>query len=443
MMNPRALVTTACLFLGSGACPSVVAASYKLVDLGIGEANAVNNMGHVAGTLYGTATTLETHGFFYDGTRVAVLTSTNRFKYATNPQTGEALYLDESLLTADGINDSDHISGTTRYFDHSNRLPYLKIGSSVTHPFEANDPAYVCTRAVLNNHDVVVATSYYMGETTFFFHWSYAINDDNLVGGASMEIIPGSVSGLKMAPRAALSKIGPSGLLHPSLYQPASWDVQFLEPQPAPNGDNLGDHGVDQHLSSVFAINNAGHAVGHRKMGTTHRAFFYKGAGIEDLKPLAGDDSTALGINAKDEIVGTAASALGNRHAVLWRNGTPLDLNEVIPAASGWLLTRANAINDRGDIVGTATFEGATHAFLLSAVSDDSTSAPRIHGKNYFGLTVEGTVGVACRIEYRVSLSPEEWKPLATLTLTNSSQFYLDLESAGIPQRIYRVIRLP
>ncbi len=441
-MHHRRFLTAISLLLLSGVCQSAAAASYKLVDLGIGEGNAINNLGHAVGTLY--AATTETHGFFYDGTNVSVLTSTNRYQYATNPATGEALYVDELLTTADGINDSDHISGSARYYAQPSHLPYLKIGKSVTHPYEDKDPFYDCARAVLNNHDVVVVTSSFYNGGGYLFHWSYAINDSNVVGGASAEIIPGSSAGApKLAPRAALSKIGAAGILHPSLYQPASWDVQFLEPQPVPNGDILGDRGPIQHLSSVLGINNAGHAVGHRRFGLTHRAFIYKGAGIEDLQPLAGDDSSALGINSKDEVVGTAASLLGNAHAVLWRNGIPLDLNDVIPDAGGWLLVKASAINDRGDIVGSGTLKGATHAFLLSYVATDPTPAPRLSGKNYFGITVEGTVGATYRIEYRVSVSPEQWKPLTTLTLTSSSQFYLDAESAGIPQRLYRAIQLP
>lgn len=44
------------------------------------------------------------------------------------------------------------------------------------------------------------------------------------------------------------------------------------------------------------------------------------------------------------------------------------DLNTLLPANSGWLvLTQANSINNRGQIVGTGiTSGGFTHAFVLN-----------------------------------------------------------------------------
>jgi probable HAF family extracellular repeat protein len=42
------------------------------------------------------------------------------------------------------------------------------------------------------------------------------------------------------------------------------------------------------------------------------------------------------------------------------------DLNSLIPAGSGWVLTGANAINNRGQIVGSGVLNGQTQAFLLT-----------------------------------------------------------------------------
>ena len=43
-----------------------------------------------------------------------------------------------------------------------------------------------------------------------------------------------------------------------------------------------------------------------------------------------------------------------------------LDLNNLIPANSGWLLQQATAINDQGQIVGYGTLNGQSEAFLLT-----------------------------------------------------------------------------
>jgi len=54
-----------------------------------------------------------------------------------------------------------------------------------------------------------------------------------------------------------------------------------------------------------------------------------------------------------------------------------IDLNSLIAAASGWILTEAYAINDRGEIVGSGLLNGVEQAFRLdyaggSAILDPS-----------------------------------------------------------------------
>ena len=52
--------------------------------------------------------------------------------------------------------------------------------------------------------------------------------------------------------------------------------------------------------------------------------------------------------------------------AVIYVNGKIQNLNELIPADSGWVLLEANGINDFGQIVGSGRIGGRTRAFLLS-----------------------------------------------------------------------------
>jgi hypothetical protein len=42
------------------------------------------------------------------------------------------------------------------------------------------------------------------------------------------------------------------------------------------------------------------------------------------------------------------------------------DLNNLIPAGSGWVLNHASAINKSGQIAGFGTINGANHGFLLT-----------------------------------------------------------------------------
>lgn len=53
-------------------------------------------------------------------------------------------------------------------------------------------------------------------------------------------------------------------------------------------------------------------------------------------------------------------------HAFLWREGTMVDLNDLVPEDSGWLLLMGQGINDQGQIVGSGIYQGAICAFLLT-----------------------------------------------------------------------------
>jgi PKD repeat protein len=77
--------------------------------------------------------------------------------------------------------------------------------------------------------------------------------------------------------------------------------------------------------------------------------------------------SSANDINEYNQIAGSSESVAGN-HAVIWdETGTIVDLNDMIMADTGWVLTSATAINDNGDIAGTGTLNGEAHGFLLTS----------------------------------------------------------------------------
>src|SRR5262249_29219537 len=55
-----------------------------------------------------------------------------------------------------------------------------------------------------------------------------------------------------------------------------------------------------------------------------------------------------------------------SRSAFVWQNGLITDLNTLIDSGLGWVLQIATGINDNGQITGTGTVGGQTHAFLLT-----------------------------------------------------------------------------
>lgn len=115
-----------------------------------------------------------------------------------------------------------------------------------------------------------------------------------------------------------------------------------------------------EQIVGVSATTNA--AVSH--------AFLFAGGVLTDLGTLGGSKSEALAINMRSEIVGWSDVAGGGTHAVLWRDATPIDLNGLLPSGSGWVLQKATAISDGGQIAGEGTFNGSPKAFLLTPPFD-------------------------------------------------------------------------
>ncbi len=145
--------------------------------------------------------------------------------------------------------------------------------------------------------------------------------------------------------------------------------------------------------SSANGINSIGEIIGQssaetfqRPMGT-RRGFLWKNNQLTELKGLEGGvTGVPFGINDKGDIVGienvpktdqettyfpapdfsSTGSAPSKTTAVLWRAGQAYDLNRSIPDDSGWHLNNANAVNNRGQIVGDGLHNGKKRGYLLT-----------------------------------------------------------------------------
>jgi probable HAF family extracellular repeat protein len=117
--------------------------------------------------------------------------------------------------------------------------------------------------------------------------------------------------------------------------------------------------------------------------------FVWQNGVVTDLGTFPGDNSSAaLGINDFGAIVGISGQSPTDFfeppseefncpcHAALWMNGQVVDLNTLIPGNSGWQLTIAMAINDRGQIIGEGTFNNLPRSFLLTPVPGPASGSP-------------------------------------------------------------------
>jgi probable HAF family extracellular repeat protein len=92
---------------------------------------------------------------------------------------------------------------------------------------------------------------------------------------------------------------------------------------------------------------------------------------MQNLGTLGGENCVAVGINNVGQVVG-GSWLPGNTtgHGFLWTSsGGMQDLNNLIPAGSGWVLQDARGINSAGQITGLGTISGQTHAYLLTPTS--------------------------------------------------------------------------
>ena len=122
-------------------------------------------------------------------------------------------------------------------------------------------------------------------------------------------------------------------------------------------------------MSWANAINCSGLVVGSSTLlgEAQQHAFLSTANGMLDLGTFGGTVSEAYAINKAGKVVGYArTSGDADTHAFVWTANLGMqDLNNHIPANSGWDLQSANSISDSGKIAGYGYFHGAGHAFLL------------------------------------------------------------------------------
>jgi hypothetical protein len=138
-----------------------------------------------------------------------------------------------------------------------------------------------------------------------------------------------------------------------------------------------------------LAINDSGEvdsaADVSRPCAQISHAFLWERYVMTDLGTVDGDTcSYANAINSSEQIVGESrACDFSVQHAVYGRTGKSSTLNTRIPRNSALYLTRAFAINDRGDITGVGVPSGCLydnqcgHAFVLIPCDQDHSGVER------------------------------------------------------------------
>jgi len=130
--------------------------------------------------------------------------------------------------------------------------------------------------------------------------------------------------------------------------------------------------------SWAWGINNSGQVMGWSLIPGDYKwhAFLYSGGVMTDLGTLGGSYSDGWGINNSGQVVG-GSTIPGDTdwRPFLYSGGVITDLNTLLPSGSGWILHEANAINDKGQIVGYGEINDEIHAFLMSPINNTPPKA--------------------------------------------------------------------
>lgn len=123
--------------------------------------------------------------------------------------------------------------------------------------------------------------------------------------------------------------------------------------------------------SLAFDIANNGAIVGvSATEGGLDRAFMLTPENVPlNLGILSGDTTSEAHSTNGTDAVGLSHSAANGYRAVLFQGGEAKNLNDLIPADSGWVLQKAFGINDYGQICGEGTLDGTPKGFLLTLIN--------------------------------------------------------------------------
>jgi probable HAF family extracellular repeat protein len=307
------------------------------------------------GTLGGTSSTalaLSPSGLVAGQAGLAGDSQTHAFRWGGGPPLDLGT-LGGSSSTPAAINDAGQVAGGSRVAGNASTMAFLfsegsmsslgTLGGNYSTAYDLNSAGLVVGESSVNNGDI-----------HGFVYSSGTMTEVGTLGGDYSSCFAVNAAGAVVGEFTTAD-----GDIHGFLYsQGVMHDVGTL----------------DGTFCTAFGVNASGQVIGigSAVSDTEWHGFLYSEGKISDLGTLGGFFSFTEAINNLGQVVGDSAIPDGTSHAVLWQQGSMVDLNTLLPANSGWELGSARFINDSGRIVGLGTLNGVSQWFVMDLVSSDA-----------------------------------------------------------------------
>ena len=318
--------------------------------------------------------------------------------------------------SANGINNSGQVVGEAWTFPDvllgSNSRAFLYSGGSMTDLGTlGGNNSYALD---INNNGQIVgsANNVYGADQGFLYsngnmttpgaHSYRAINDSGKIVGQAWQGV-GSGGGMRafLSTNGAITDLGTLGGNESSAT--GINNLGQVVGQSRVVGGGLNNHaflysgGVMTDLGTLggnysvaTGINDSGQIVGQSSKGGLsweNTAFLYNNGTMTDLGNLGGGSSGAYAINASGQIVGSSFTSDNMWHAFLYSSGSMIDLNSLIDPDSGWVIERADGINDSGQIAATGRhLTLGQRALMLSPIPEPETYLMMLAGLGAIGV---------------------------------------------------------
>lgn len=332
--------------------------TYTITDLGVlsgdseSSGNQLNNLGHVIGLSANQAvegcnyftSTCGYHGFIYNGS------NENPIGYIPGGSSSYGLAIND-FDQAVGFGSTGNSLVHGFLYSNGNITDLGTLGGTSTIPYDINNLGQIVgwsknsnslRRAFLYQNSAVFDIGTLPGDDEAE---AYSINEHGVIVGWSYSSTTGAGNCQIYAANCA--------------YHAYSYNSGvFTNLGMLPGGTQ----------SEAIRVNGNGQIVGFSNSANSNiHAFLYSNGTMSDLGILSGGTvSVATDINSSGEVVGFGNIATGSTHGFIYKNGTMVNLDDLLPANSGWTTLYAYGINDSGQVSGEGIHNGIRHAFLMT-----------------------------------------------------------------------------